>query len=114
MASLPTLTKRVFDNRALSVDVSKKLRSGDMVSSFESISAEVLSTRLDSVDDAEALGVFIDSSSSITDGKILNFRCSGGSEKTSYVVSLRYTTDDPLNDDGVGEMLESIIRVNVI
>ena len=98
------LTKRAYDARLFSVDVSGKLHAGDTVTGFTSITAEVSTS---GADNPSALTVSRDSTPISSSGKILNFRCSGGASETTYLVTLRYTTTTETQ-------LESVILVKVV
>ena len=101
--SVPILTKRQYDVRLFTVDVAGKLRSGDEVTSFSSVSSKIQGTGLTS---PAALTVAV-ASTSITDDTKLNFTCSGGTAGTHYSVSLRYVSTTETK-------LESIVSVDVI
>lgn len=107
-SSIPLLTKRVYDNRLFSVDVSKKLRAGDKVTDFTDVISQALNT--DSSPTNLAVSVpdgSDDQFEKITDGKIINFYCGGGQSGHKYEVSLRYVTTNETQ-------LESVIRVEVV
>ena len=104
--AVPQLTKREYDRRKLSVDVSGKLRSGATVDSFASVSAEEKPDTFFGEGDVDDLTVTVHSDD-ITDDKILNFLCSGGTAGATYTVSLRYASSDETH-------LESIIEVKVV
>ena len=102
MASLPLLTKRAYDARVLSVDVKPKLRAGDSVTSFSSVSAEVIKPRT-----AGALTVSVNSQESAGGKEWLHFNCSGGDAGASYKIALRYVSTTE-------SRLESVIQVDVV
>ena len=103
MTDVPTLTKRVYDERLFSVDVSGKLRSGDTVTAFDSVIASAFSGGGENPTD---LSVAV-ASAPITEDKVLNFTCSDGQAGVTYTVALRYVSDSETQ-------LESIVRVKVI
>lgn len=103
MSTVPKLTKREYDNRLFSVDVSGKLREGDSVTSFVSIQQEVSKKNTDS---PSSLTVAV-ASTPITDNKTLNFTCSGGAAGTTYLLALRYVATSETQ-------LESLVQVEVV
>lgn len=98
----PTLTKRLYDQRLLTLDVHPKLRDGDTVTEFTSVSVAASDPS-----DAEALNVSVDASAPITDGSELNFRCTGGQSGAEYRVILRYVA-------ATETRLESVLNVKVV
>ena len=103
--SLPLLTKRAYDSRLFSVDVTGKLRPGDTVRSFDSLSAQFLTTS-DGEGDADLTVSVADTAVSDRD-TVLNFTCDGGESGKSYLVVLRYSAQTE-------SQLESVLRVNVL
>ena len=107
MAEIRVFTKREYDSRIFSYDVSGKLRKGDTVSTFDSATATAKRGT------PAALNVSPHSSEPITDDKILNFTCDGGEAKSSYTVSLRFTPTSA--DTDLDETrLEVIVEVSVV
>lgn len=101
-----SLTKRAYDNRLFSVDVSKKLRPGDMVTDFMEVVAQAVET------DVAVTGLITtvpeeDQFEKISTGNILNFYCGAGQSGITYEVALRYAST---NED----QLESVIRVRIV
>lgn len=98
-----TLTKRPYDQRLFSVDVSGKLRIGDEVTSFVSIAS--------SGKEDDTTGVLtVSIGTPAIDGKdrtVINFNASGGDSEQSYLVSLRYTSTTEA-------ALESVVQVDVV
>ena len=100
------LTKRVYDTRVFSVDVSRKLRDGDAVTSFTDVLSQAVDTDLSPTN----LTVTVPGDNEyekITDGKTLNFYCGGGQSGITYEVALRYVSTNETQ-------LESVIRVRVV
>ena len=102
MSNIPTLSKREYDARLFSVNVSGKLREGDNVTNFVSIVSKILSKTIDSPDDV-TINIY---SVPITNNNTLNFTCSGGTTGTSYLLALRYASTTELQ-------LESLVQIDV-
>ena len=104
------LTKREADQRVLGLDVSGKLRDGDTVSNFLSVTAKVAGGTADT---PEALEVSPYSTAPIVDNEAeremsqLQFNCSGGTAGALYLLALRYMTP-------VEPVLESPVYVRVL
>ena len=99
----PTLTKRQYDIRLFTVNVAGKLRSGDEVTVFSSVSATAQGSAASS---PTGLSVAV-ASTSITDDTNLHFTCSGGIAGVRYLIVLRYVSTSETK-------LESIVYVEVI
>lgn len=98
--------KRVYDDRLISANVRKKLRSGDTVISFDEVEATVIGTYETA---PTALDVEIpesDEHEAITGETVLNLYCGGGQNNVMYAVALRYTPDNE-------RQLESVFHVLV-
>ena len=106
--NIPTLSKRQADERLFGVDVLGKVRKGDAVTSFTSVTGTTLAGNDLDADDID----LVVHSTPITEGEdgrqtMLNFTCTGGRSNTSYLVALRYVSDTEA-------LLESVIRIDVI
>lgn len=112
------LTKRAFDTRLFSVDVSAKLRTGDTVITFDDVVAMAQTETPEGVEadipfsvqvpgDDVTLPDGVTRAMPVADGKILNFYCAGGAPGVTYDVMLQYTTSSE-------PRLESLIHVAVI
>ena len=101
---IPIFTKREFDERLLTLDVSTKLREGDELMSFMAVSASGWGEA-----DTGTLTVTIHPTDPIggDDNTELNFIAEGGVTGQDYLVALRYTST-------MEQALESICRVSVV
>ena len=80
--------KRVYDERLFTLDVSKKLRAGDSVTTFSSVTSKKV------IDDDETENLVVNRDTTpIRDDTVLAFTCEGGSAGASYIVALRYVSD---------------------
>lgn len=107
------VTKRAYDIRLFSVDVSGKLREGENVVSYATtnpVNSQIQGTHPSDtlnltvrIPDPDIEGDF----EQITDNKILNFYCGGGESGITYEISLRYSSTNE-------SQLESVIYVKVV
>ena len=110
MASPPPLSKRAADERWLTLDVSGKLRSGDSVRAFSSVTAR---TKRDT--DTGEIEV---TTRAVTQGDTsVTFLCTGGTAGNSYIVSCRYSAETKQTDGTYANsepLLESLVEVKVV
>ena len=105
----PKLTKREADERVFGLDVAGKLRKGDAVTGFLSLTNRVASPSPTAAQDNLVVAIHPDTPVAENDSRrmaLLQFTCSGGTKGTLYLLALRYssTTED---------VLESILNIEV-